>query len=97
VVARWLEGAVKLLILEEPTTGVDVGSKAEIYALMQRSLARGMAVLLISSDFEEVAKVCNRALVFSRGRVVAQIPGSELSVSRLTALAAGSDDLEAIA
>jgi len=97
VVARWLEGAVKLLILEEPTTGVDVGSKAEIYALMRRSLARNMAVLLVSSDFEEVAKVCNRALVFSRGRVVAEILGHELSVSRLTALAAGSDDLEATA
>jgi len=97
VVARWLEGAMKLLILEEPTTGVDVGSKAEIYALMQRSLARGMAVLLVSSDFEEVAKVCNRALVFSRGRVVAEISSDDLSVSRLTTLAAGSDDLEAIA
>lgn len=97
VVARWLEGAVKLLILEEPTTGVDVGSKAEIYALMQHSLTRGMAVLLVSSDFEEVAKVCHRALVFNRGRVVAEIPRRELNVARLTALAAGGDDLEAIA
>ena len=57
-----------LLILEEPTTGVDVGSKAEIYALMQKSQAEGMAVLLVSSDFEEVAKVCHRALVFDRGQ-----------------------------
>ena len=96
IVARWLEGAIDLLILEEPTTGVDVGSKAEIYSLMQKSLARGMAVLLVSSDFEEVAKVCHRALVFNRGRVVAEIPRSELTVSRLTALAAGADDLETI-
>jgi ribose transport system ATP-binding protein len=93
VIARWLEGAVSLLILEEPTTGVDVGSKAEIYVLMQKSLARGMSVLLVSSDFEEVAKVCHRALVFNRGRVVAEIPRNELTVSRLIALAAGASDM----
>lgn len=97
VVARWLEGAVDLLILEEPTTGVDVGSKAEIYALMQNSLSKGMAVLLVSSDFEEVVKVCHRALVFNRGRVVAEIPRKELTVLRLTELAAGSENLEATA
>ena len=97
IVARWLEGAVDLLILEEPTTGVDVGSKAEIYALMQRSLAKGMAVLLVSSDFEEIAKVCHRALVFNRGRVAAEIPRDQLTVSRLTALAAGAETFEATA
>jgi ribose transport system ATP-binding protein len=91
IVARWLEGEVELLILEEPTTGVDVGSKAEIYSLMQRSLTRGMAVLLVSSDFEEVAKVCHRALVFNRGRVVAEIDRANLSVSTLTSMAGGGD------
>jgi ribose transport system ATP-binding protein len=90
VVARWLEGAVRLLILEEPTAGVDVGSKAEIYRLMQGSLANGMGVLLVSTDFEEVAKVCHRALVLNRGRVVAEIGRKDLTVSRLTALAAGT-------
>jgi len=92
VVARWLEGRVRLLILEEPTAGVDVGSKAEIYALMQRSLARGMGVLLVSTDFEEVARVAHRALVFDRGRVVASLPRAELTVARLTALATGTGE-----
>ncbi len=90
VVARWLEGRVRLLILEEPTAGVDIGSKAEIYGLMQRSLARGMGVLLVSTDFEEVARVAHRALVFDRGRVAASLPRAELTVARLTALAAGT-------
>ena len=53
-VARWMEANVDLVILEEPTIGVDVGSKAEIYHLLKLSLEKGMAVLLISSDFEEV-------------------------------------------
>jgi ribose transport system ATP-binding protein len=90
VVARWLEGHVRLLILEEPTIGVDVGSKAEIYGLLQNSLGNGMAALLISSDFEEVAKVCNRAFVFNRGRVVEELDRSRVTVSILTALAAGA-------
>jgi ribose transport system ATP-binding protein len=89
VVARWMEAHVRLLVLEEPTIGVDVGSKAEIYHLLKLSLQRGMAVLLISSDFEEVERICHRALVFSRGRVVAEIPRSELTISNLTESASG--------
>ena len=89
VLARWMEAKVRLLVLEEPTIGVDVGSKAEIYHLLQRSLKEGLAVLLLSSDFEEVERICHRALVFSRGRVVSEIPGDELSTARLTAEASG--------
>jgi ribose transport system ATP-binding protein len=89
VVTRWMEGRVKLLILEEPTIGVDVGSKAEIYRLLRTSLSEGMAALAISSDFEEVERVCHRALVFSRGRVVAEIQGESLTIERLTEAASG--------
>ena len=53
-----------------------------------------MAVLLISSDFEEVERICHRALVFSRGRVVAEIPQDELTISRLTASASGGAEAE---
>jgi ribose transport system ATP-binding protein len=89
VLARWMEAKVRLLILEEPTIGVDVGSKAEIYHLLQQSLKEGLAVLLISSDFEEVERICHRALVFSRGQVVSEISPGELDVARLTADASG--------
>ena len=89
IVARWMETDAKLLILEEPTIGVDVGAKAEIYHLMQLSLRQGLAVLMISSDFEEVERVCHRALVFSRGQVVAEIPPERLTVSTLTQTASG--------
>jgi ribose transport system ATP-binding protein len=89
VVARWMEGEVALLVLEEPTIGVDVSSKAEIYHLLKLSLKRGMAVVLISSDFEEVERICHRALVFSRGKVVAEIPREGLTVAALTASASG--------
>ena len=89
VLARWMEAKVRVLVLEEPTIGVDVGSKAEIYHLLQQSLKAGLAVILLSSDFEEVERICHRALVFSRGQVVSEIPRAELDVARLTADASG--------
>ncbi len=91
VVARWLAAKVRLLILEEPTIGVDVGSKAEIYALLQQALASGMAVLLISSDFEEIERICHRALVFNRGRISAEVARADLSTPLLTMLTSGQD------
>jgi ribose transport system ATP-binding protein len=89
VLARWMEAHVKLIILEEPTIGVDVGAKGDIYHLLQLSLRKGLAALLISSDFEEVERICHRALVFSRGQVAAEIPGHALTISALTSAASG--------
>jgi ribose transport system ATP-binding protein len=94
IVARWMVTEARLLILEEPTIGVDVGAKADIYHLLQLSLRRGLAVLLISSDFEEVERVCHRALVFSRGRVVAEIPRERLTVAALIQTASGGTSAE---
>ncbi|MCB1487232.1 MAG: sugar ABC transporter ATP-binding protein, partial [Bauldia sp.] len=89
VIARWLAVGRRVLVLEEPTTGVDVGAKAEIYRLLHEALSKKLAVLLVSSDFEEVAGLSDRALVFSRGTVVAEVAGADLSVERLTATASG--------
>jgi ribose transport system ATP-binding protein len=84
VLARWLSGARRLLVLEEPTIGVDVGAKAEIYRLLGVALESGAAVLLISTDFEEVAGIASRALAFSRGRIVAELTPPRLTVDELT-------------
>ncbi|MFD7630240.1 sugar ABC transporter ATP-binding protein [Streptomyces sp. NPDC059851] len=84
VVGRWLTGRLRLLILEEPTASVDVGAKAAIHGLIDDALADGLAVLLVSSDFEEVADLSHRALVFVRGAVAADLRGETLSVRELT-------------
>ncbi len=89
VIGRWLEFATKVLILEEPTVGIDVGSKAEIYEFLIGILKRGVSVLMISTDFEEIANVCHRALVFNRGRIVAEIPQDQLTVPQILRAAAG--------
>ncbi|MFD4866629.1 sugar ABC transporter ATP-binding protein [Streptomyces sp. NPDC058412] len=84
MVGRWLRGNLRLLVLEEPTASVDVGAKAVIHRLLDDALASGLAVLLISTDFEEVADVCHRALVFVRGTVSAELTGAALTVTELT-------------
>ncbi len=90
MIGRWLGVHRRLVILEEPTAGVDVGAKAEIYRLLDDALAAGLAVLLISTDFEEVANVCHRALVFVRGAVTAELTGDAISVTELTRTASGA-------
>ncbi len=87
VLARWLAAGSRCLVLEEPTAGVDVGARADIYRILDESLSTGKGVLLVSSDFEEVARVCHRAIVFNRGRIVARLGREELTVHRLTELA----------
>jgi len=88
IVARWLEAGRRVIVLEEPTLGVDVGAKAEIYGLFQNALDAGMAILLISSDMEEVAGIAHRALVFNRGRITQEVMREQLNVPKLVALAA---------
>jgi len=90
VLGRWLHLNGRVYILEDPTAGVDVGAKADIYGLFDVALKRGAAILLVSTDFEEVAKICHRALVFDRGRVAAELTGSDLSVENLLAAASAS-------
>ena len=88
--ARFLSIGRKVLILEEPTIGVDVGAKAEIYRLLERSLEKGLSVVLVSSDFEEVAGLSDRILVFDRGHPRAELLAAGVSVAELTALATGA-------
>jgi ribose transport system ATP-binding protein len=78
VVARWLTHEVKLLILDEPTRGVDVGARGEIYSIIRRLADDGMSVLLISSDMPELIGMSNRVLVIRGGAVVGEMSRSEL-------------------
>ena len=90
VMARWMHLGAPLLILEDPTAGVDVGARAEIYHLLNQSLVAGVAVLVISNDFEEIAHICNRALVFNRGKVVGELKNQQVSFANLLELASAS-------
>jgi len=83
VIGRWLATRRTLLICEDPTAGVDVGAKAEIYALLNRALAEGVGIVVVSTDFEEIATICHRAIVFSQGAIVDELSGTRLSTENL--------------
>ncbi|MAZ19275.1 MAG: sugar ABC transporter ATP-binding protein [Ahrensia sp.] len=91
VVGRWLDTNRQFLIAEDPTAGVDVGAKAEIYHLLYEAMASGMGVLVVSTDFEEVANICHRAIVFSRGQKVAELTGVMLSTESLIQAASAGE------
>jgi ribose transport system ATP-binding protein len=89
VLARWLAANSRILILDEPTRGVDVGAKAEIHRLIRDLAARGNAVLLISSELPEVIAISHRVLVMRQGRIVTEVPHEQATQELLLRLMAG--------
>ncbi|SEF90123.1 monosaccharide ABC transporter ATP-binding protein, CUT2 family [Actinacidiphila yanglinensis] len=90
VFGRWLAAQPKLLLLDEPTRGVDVGAKAEIYGLIDAAAERGMAVLVASSELEELMWICHRIVVMAHGRAVADVPRERFGKEAIMTAAAGT-------
>ncbi len=89
VLAKWLATECKVVILDEPTRGIDVGARSEIYQLLQELRDRNMAVVVISSDLPEVARLCDRTLVMYKGRIVKELSRQEATVETLLAYSVG--------
>jgi ribose transport system ATP-binding protein len=92
LLARWLEINPKVLILDEPTRGVDIGAKAEIYAVIQQLASKGMAVVFISSELPEILGVCKRVIVMREGVVMGEVGGDtgiEVTQQNIMKLATG--------
>ena len=90
VLARWHALDKPVLVLEEPTAGVDVGAKRQIYELLRQRADAGGAIVVVSTDYEEVATVCTRVLVFRGGLIAAELRGAAITIARLLALSAGA-------
>jgi len=83
VLAKWLESGSKIIILNEPTRGIDVGAKIEIYKLMQNLCEKGSAIIMISSELPEILSIADRILVMSKGKITAQYSRREASEENL--------------
>jgi ribose transport system ATP-binding protein len=94
ILARALTSGHPLFLLEDPTLGVDVGAREAIYRLLGEAVSTGSACVLVTSDFEEVATVASRALVMYRGRIVADVSGSDMSAQNLLRIASNATDKE---
>ena len=95
VLAKWLATRPSVLIVDEPTRGIDVGTKAEVHRLLSELAAEGLAVLMISSDLPEVLGMADRVLVMHEGRLVAEIPRAEATEESVMAAATGRTEAAA--
>jgi ribose transport system ATP-binding protein len=83
LLAKWFQTAPRLILLDEPTQGVDVGARAQVFFAIASAAQRGAAVLCASSDYEQLAAICNRVLVFNRGAVIEELVGDRIGKSAI--------------
>lgn len=89
VLAKWLLRGARVFIFDEPTRGIDVGAKVEIYRLINDLVKRGVAIIVISSEFEEILELSDRITVMHAGRVVGELPRAEATVDKILYMAMG--------
>jgi ABC-type sugar transport system ATPase subunit len=89
VLARFMRPETKVLLLDEPTRGVDVGAKEEIHRHLESMAARGLGLVMASSEIPELLRLCHRILIFREGRIVGEVSSAEATAERIVALAAG--------
>jgi rhamnose transport system ATP-binding protein len=95
VLAKWLARRPRLLVVDEPTRGIDVGTKAEVHRLLDELAGEGVAILMISSELPEVLRVADRIVVMREGRLVAELGRAEATEERIVAAATGQGEAEA--
>ena len=90
LISRWVRVCKSVLILDEPTRGVDVGAKAEIYRVMRQLTQRGLGILMISSELQEVIGMSDRVLVMREGRINGEVAGDQMTEHDIMRLATAS-------
>jgi len=95
VIAKWLATHPKLLIIDEPTRGIDVGTKAEVHRLMSELAGQGVAVLMISSELPEVLGMADRVLVMHEGRLTGELSRADATEESIIRLATGTAEADA--
>lgn len=93
VLGRWLNTPTKLLILDNPTQGVDIGAKFEIYGIIRELAAKGLAVIVLSGEGQEIVRLCHRALVMYHGRVAGELDYDRLNEQNIMKLATGATSI----
>ena len=89
VIARALSTMPKLVILDEPTRGIDAGARGDVYSIIEELKSKGVSIVLISSDMEEIIELADRAIVFCRGRISAELPKERINQQELTSASFG--------
>ena len=91
VLAKWLLAEPQVLIMDEPTRGVDVGAKAEIYAIMNQLVAKGNAIVMVSSELNEIINMCDRLIIMHNGRIMAELSRTDFDQNTILHYALGGE------
>jgi ABC-type sugar transport system ATPase subunit len=94
VLAKWISGSPRILVLDEPTHGVDIGSRYEIYDIVRELAARGVAIIVASTDLEELETLCDRVLLLRGGRLVGGLSGSDVTEESILGRLLAADEVE---
>ena len=86
LLAKWLQTEPLLLMLDEPTQGVDVGARQQLFSALDHAAGQGTSLLVASTDYEQLAQICDRVLIFGRGRIVATLEGAAISKDAIAEL-----------
>jgi ribose transport system ATP-binding protein len=89
ILTRWLNAQPKVLVMDNPTQGVDIGAKEEIYAVIRQIAEEGVAVVILSSEAQEIMQVCDRALVMFHGKIMGEVSGNTMNEHTIMRLATG--------
>jgi ribose transport system ATP-binding protein len=83
LLAKWLQTKPRLILLHEPTQGVDIGARQQIFGMLREAADQGMGVICASSDNEQLAQICDRVLVVGRGKIVRELRGADITKERI--------------
>jgi ribose transport system ATP-binding protein len=86
LLAKWIQESPEVLILHEPTQGVDVGARQQLYRHIEKAAQKGSAVICCSSDYEQLEQICDRVLIMVKGKIVKELTGEEISKEKITQL-----------
>jgi simple sugar transport system ATP-binding protein len=93
VIGKWLASQVKLLLMDEPTRGIDIEAKNQVYELVRSLASQGISVIFVSSEIDEVLEVSDRVLVLNRGRVAADVPSTGVTLDKVLAIAMQEEEV----
>jgi ribose transport system ATP-binding protein len=95
IIGKWLTANTEILIFDEPTRGIDVGAKSEIYHLLNELAQQGKAIIMISSELPEILRMSHRIVVMCEGRITGELPSQEATQEKIMALATQRGDITA--
>jgi ABC-type sugar transport system ATPase subunit len=95
VIGKWLNSQVKVLLMDEPTRGIDIEAKNQVYELVRKLAGQGISVIFVSSEIDEVLEVSDRVLILNRGRIVADVRAADVTLERVLAIAMSDEEVHA--